>query len=163
MLRKGQDRDAAVGALVLVAGALLFALVYGKEAHPTASAGYNLVARFNRADGVAVGTDVRMSGVVVGKVAAQSLDSQYNAVIELRIASNLGLPVDTAAAIQADGLLSSKYIELKPGAEEKVLGPGAEITYTQGSMVLEDLLELIINQARAKRGYLDRPLPSSRE
>jgi len=162
MLGKGQDRDTAVGALVLLAGALMFGLVYSKEAHPTAS-GYNLVARFNRADGVAVGTDVRMSGVVVGKVAAESLDPQFNAVIELRIASNLGLPVDTAAAIQADGLLSAKYIELKPGAEEKVLGPGAEITYTQGSMVLEDLLEMIINQARAKRGYLDRPMPNTAE
>lgn len=159
MLRKGTDRDAVIGAMVLVVGALMLGLVYGKDAQKTGN-GYDLNARFRHADGVTVGTDVRMSGVVVGKVAAATLDPQFRALTTLRVKSDIKLPTDTAAAIQTDGLLGNKYIELKPGAEDAVLGPGSEITYTQDAVVVEDLLEMIVNQGRAKRGYLDRPLPN---
>jgi phospholipid/cholesterol/gamma-HCH transport system substrate-binding protein len=160
-MRKGQDRDALVGVIVIVAAALLFGLVYAKEMNSGSDGGYSLNARFRKADGIALGSQVRLSGVVVGKVVAEELDNQFRAVTTLRIASSLGLPSDTAAVIQTDGLLGSKYIELRPGAEDTVLLPGQEITFTQDSMVLEDLMELIINQARAKRGYLDRPLPGT--
>ena len=161
VLKKGKDRDALVGAVVIVTATLLFGFVYGKEMHSGDSGGYTVNARFRRADGISLGSDVRLSGVVVGKVVAEELDQQFRAITTLRLASNLGLPMDTAAVIQTDGLLGAKYIELRPGAEDDVLKPGQEITFTQDSMVLEDLLDLIINQARAKRGYLDRPLPGA--
>ena len=159
MMRKGPDRDAVVGALVVAAAALLFAMVYGKQATSADGAGYTLTARFGQADGITIGSAVRLSGVAVGKVVDESLDSRFRAVTTLHLAAGLALPTDTAAVIQTDGLLGAKYIDLRPGAEDAVLKPGAEITYTQGSLVVEDLLEMIINQARAKRGYVNRPLP----
>ncbi len=159
MMRKGPDRDAVVGAIVVVAAVLLFAMVYGKAATSAEGAGYPLIARFGQADGITVGSAVRLSGVTVGKVVSESLDPQFRAVTTLRVAANLALPTDTAAVIQGDGLLGTKYVDLRPGAEDAVLKPGAEITYTQGSLVVEDLLEMIIDQARVKRGYVDRPLP----
>jgi len=155
---KGEDRDIVVGAVVLVTAALLFAMVYDKEEHSGSAAGYSLQARFRHADGLAIGADVRLSGVVVGKVAKEELDSQYRALTTLRLDPTLSLPTDTAAAIQTDGLLGAKYLDLKPGGDDAALKPGAEITYTQDSLMLEDLLEMIIDQGRAKRGYLDKPL-----
>jgi phospholipid/cholesterol/gamma-HCH transport system substrate-binding protein len=163
MMRKGPDRDAVVGAVMVAAAALLFALVYSKQATSTEGAGYSLTARFGQADGITVGSAVRLSGVNVGKVVDESLDPQFRAVTTLRVAASLALPTDTAAVIQTDGLLGAKYIDLRPGAEEDTLKPGAEITYTQGSLVVEDLLEMIINQARAKRGYVNRPLPGDEQ
>ena len=157
---KGEDRDIVVGAVVLVTAALLFALVYGKEIHSSPGSGYTLLARFRHADGLAIGADVRLSGVVVGKVVAEDLDSDYRAVTSLRLAADVALPIDTAAAIQTDGLLGSKYLDLKPGGDDVLLKPGAEISFTQDSMMFEDLLEMIINQGRAKRGYLGKPLSS---
>ena len=158
MMRKGPDRDALVGGAVVAFAALLLVLVYGRQM--TASeGGYTLTARFGHAEGIAIGSSVRLSGVDVGKVVGETLDPQFRAVTTLQVAANLALPTDTAAVIQTDGLLGSKYIDLRPGAEEAVLKPGAEITYTQGSLVIEDLLEMIVNQARAKRGYANRPLP----
>ncbi len=158
IMRKGPDRDAVVGGAVVFVAALLLALVYGRQM-TAADGGYTLTARFGHAEGIGIGSAVRLSGVDVGKVVGEKLDSQFRAVTTLQIAGNLALPTDTAAVIQTDGLLGSKYIDLRPGAEDAVLKPGAEITYTQGSLVIEDLLEMIVNQARAKRGYANRPLP----
>lgn len=162
MVTKGGTRDTVTGAVVVAAAALLLGLVYAKDGGPTrenTADGYLLTARFQRLDGIAVGSVVRLSGVAVGKVVEQHLDPQFRAVTTLRIASNVALTADTAAVIQTDGLLGAKFIELKPGADEKVLKAGEEIPFTQDAMVIEELLDMIVQQARAKRGYLDKPLP----
>lgn len=161
MVTKGGWRDTIIGAIVISVAAVLLVLVYAKDNAPSSDdAGYVLTARFKRADGIAVGSPVRMSGVTVGKVVAQTLDLQFNAVTTLRIDPSVQLTADTAAAIHTDGLLGAKYIELQPGGDETMLKPGEEVPFTQDSMVIEDLLDKIIQQARAKRGYLDKPVPS---
>jgi phospholipid/cholesterol/gamma-HCH transport system substrate-binding protein len=162
MVTKGGYRDTIIGAIVVLVAVILFALVYAKEDRPKrgAEAGYLLSARFSRADGIAVGSDVRLSGVSIGKVVEQRLAPDYRAIVTIRIAANLKLTADTAAAIQTDGLLGAKYIELKPGGDDAVLQPGQEIAYTQDAMVLEDLVDMIIQQAKAKRGYAGKPVPS---
>ena len=162
MVTKGGYRDTIIGAIVVLVAAILFGLVYAKEDGPRrgADAGYLLSARFNRADGIGLGSDVRLSGVSVGKVVEQRLAPDFRAILTVRIAANIKLTADTAAAIQTDGLLGAKYIELKPGGDDAVLTPGQEIAYTQDSMVLEDLVDMIIQQAKAKRGYAGKPVPS---
>lgn len=159
MPMKRQDRDAFVGAAILMAGALLFGLVYGREMRRADTSGYLLTAHFHQADGIGVGSAVRLSGVAVGQVVAASLGPDFRAALTLRIDNGIQLPDDTGAAIQTDGLMGAKYIDLRVGADDAVLAPGAEITYTQDSIVLDDLLNMVIDQARAKRGYLGKPLP----
>jgi phospholipid/cholesterol/gamma-HCH transport system substrate-binding protein len=156
------DRDAVTGGAVLLVGAVLLMLAFaigGKK--DDAGGGYVLSARFNRADGVAVGSSVRLSGTVVGRVVGQTLDDRYRALLTLRLRDDVKLTSDTAAVIYTDGLLGAKFIELKPGGDDQMLKPGAEIQYTQDAVVIEDLLDMIIQQGRAKRGYLDKPLPST--
>jgi len=156
------DRDVITGGAVVLVGAVLLMIAFavgGKS--DDAGDGYVLKARFNRADGIGVGSAVRLSGTVVGRVAEQALDERYRAVLTLRLRKDIQLTGDTAAVIYTDGLLSAKFVELKPGGDEQMLKPGAEIQYTQDAVVLEDLLDMIIQQGRAKRGYLDKPLPSA--
>lgn len=156
------DRDALTGGAVVVIGALLLILAFavgGKK--EDGGDGYVLTARFNRADGINVGSSVRVSGTVVGHVVSQVLDEHYRALVTVRLKNDIKLTSDTAAVIYTDGLLGAKYIELKPGGEEEMLKPGAEIAYTQDAVVIEDLLDMIIQQGRAKRGFLDKPLPST--
>lgn len=163
MVTKGGNRDTIIGAFVVLVAALLLGLVYAKDDGPggdTTEAGYLLTARFARADGIAVGSDVRLSGVSVGKVVGQRLAPDFKAVTTLRVASNIALTIDTAAAIHTDGLLGAKYIELKPGGDDAVLKPGQEIPYTQDAMVIEELMDMIIQQAKAKRGFAGKPVPS---
>ncbi len=156
------DRDTVTGGAVVLVGALLLMLAFavgGKSAD--SSDGYTLKARFNRADGINVGSAVRLSGTVVGRVVGQDLDDRYRALLTLRLRKDVQLTSDTAAVIYTDGLLGAKFVELKPGGDEQMLKAGAEIQYTQDAVVIEDLLDMIIQQGRAKRGYLDKPLPST--
>jgi phospholipid/cholesterol/gamma-HCH transport system substrate-binding protein len=62
--------------------------------------------------------------------------------------------MDTAALIHTDGLLGSKYIELQPGGEDKLVKPGGAVIYTQDAVDIIDLLEKIVDQAKSKRAKL---------
>ncbi len=99
---------------------------------------------------------MRLSGIRVGRVVGQKLDDSYRAVITMRLTPELHLSTDTAAVIHTDGLLGAKYISLEPGGDEKRLPPGGEITYTQDSVVIEDLLETIISEAKIRRGIVEQ-------
>ena len=144
------DRETIIGGAVILVGAVILAVVYGTVGH-AALPGYDLMARFNKAEGITVGSDVRLSGVSVGKVVAQQLDDRFRAEITMRLQPGTAVPDDGAALIQTDGLLGAKYIALQPGGDETNLKPGDEIRYTQDSLSVDDLLELIIAQAEAKR------------
>ncbi|PKU21415.1 MlaD family protein [Telmatospirillum siberiense] len=145
-----RDRETLIGAGVVLAGALILAVSYGGAGRASLP-GYDLVAHFNKADGIGLGSDVRLSGVSVGKVAGQALDDRFRAIITMRMAPDVPVPADSAALIQTDGLLGAKYIAIQPGADEVNLKAGEEMRYSQDSMNLQDLLELIIAQAQAKR------------
>lgn len=163
MATKRGDRDTIIGAVVVLVAAIMLGLIYAKEDGPgknSTDAGYLLNARFNRTDGIGVGSDVRLSGVSVGKVIETHLSPDFRAVTTLRVAANVALTLDTAAVIHTDGLLGAKYIELKPGGDERILKPGGEISYTQDAMVIEELMDMIIEQAKAKRGFAGKPVPS---
>ncbi|CCG40351.1 MlaD family protein [Magnetospirillum molischianum] len=156
------DRDAVIGGGVLIIGALSMMLVFfvGDQARKDENS-FSVTARFNRADGIVVGSPVRLSGAPIGFVAAQALDDKYRALLTLNLRGGVHLPADSTALIHTDGLLGAKYIELRPGGDDALLKPGQEIEYTQDAVVIEDLLDMIIQQARAKRGYLDKPLPTT--
>lgn len=145
-----REKETLIGAIVVAGLALVLATSYGGSGRASVQ-GYDLTARFNKAEGIAVGSDVRLSGVSVGKVVGQSLDNRYRAVLAMRVNADVQLPDDSAALIQTDGLLGSKFIALQPGGSEANLKPGQEFAATQDSMNVRDLLEMIIDQANAKR------------
>jgi phospholipid/cholesterol/gamma-HCH transport system substrate-binding protein len=156
------DRDTVTGGAVVLVGALLLAISFAIAGRSDETGtGYQLNARFNHADGIGVGSTVRLSGTPVGKVVRQGLDDQYRAVLTFELRPDIQLSADTAAVIYSDGLLGAKFVELKPGGDDQMLKAGQEIQYTQDAVVLEDLMDLIIQQGRAKRGYLDKPLPAT--
>lgn len=109
---------------------------------------YELVARFPNVTGVSVGTDVRVSGMKVGRVVAQELDPKtWQAVVRMAIDRRVSLPVDSSAAITSEGLLGGSFIALMPGGEEEKLAPGDEIVDTQGATDLMGLVGAVINRS----------------
>jgi phospholipid/cholesterol/gamma-HCH transport system substrate-binding protein len=138
--------ETVLGALVLLVAAAFLAYAYGRS-DVGDPGGYELVARFDRVDGLADGADVRISGIKVGTVLGQQLDPQsFRAVVRFSVASGIELPSDSSAAIVSEGLLGGKYISLAPGGEDRILGDGDAITLTQSSVVLENLIgQLIFN------------------
>jgi len=132
--------ETIMGAVVLVVAGLFLFFAY-TTSNVRATDGYQLIARFNRVDGLANGSDVRLSGIKIGSVISQHLDPKsYRAVVGIAIDNSIKLPTDTTARIQSDGLLGNTYMVLEPGGSEDMLPPGGEIEYTQDAVNLVDLL-----------------------
>ena len=109
---------------------------------------------------LANGSDVRMSGIKIGSVVAQSLDPQtYRAIVRLSVDSAIKLPEDTTARIQSDGLLGNTYMVLEPGGAEEMIPPGGKIRYTQSSVSLENLIGKLIFSAPAGKPETGAPPP----
>ena len=151
MAAQDENRTILVGAGVLLALIAGLVGVHINSAREKAE-GYPVTARFDKAEGVSTGTEVRLGGIKVGKVTQQKLDGGFGAVLTLRLSDSVKLPVDSNAVIQTQGLLGAKFISLQPGGDDKILQPGEAIAYTQGSLALQDLLGMIISQAESAHG-----------
>ena len=134
--------ETMIGAAVLaVAGGFLVYAAQTVDMSGVGSGYYEVNAGFRKASGVAVGADVRVSGVKVGAVSGLRLDPEtYRAIASLSIRQDVKLPEDSVAAITSDGLLGGAYVAIDPGASDFFVEPGGEIENTQGSV---DLIELL--------------------
>jgi phospholipid/cholesterol/gamma-HCH transport system substrate-binding protein len=112
-----------------------------KSTKVSATGGYHLIAKFENIDGLASGSDVKISGVKIGTVENQFLDEKnFRATLKIMINPNVKLPTDSSAKVSSEGLLGSKYLSITPGGDENLLKEGEEIQFTQSSVNFEDLL-----------------------
>jgi phospholipid/cholesterol/gamma-HCH transport system substrate-binding protein len=143
--------EALIGLVVVLLAIGFVSFAYGRTQAGTAADGYLLKARFTNVAGVAPGTDVRMAGIKVGKVAGQSLDpASFQAVLELSIDKGLQLPIDSSAAVTTEGILGGTFIALVPGGETTMLKPGEEIAETSGATDLMALIGGFVNKSGDK-------------
>ena len=139
--------EALIGAGVLALAIWFVTFAYGRTQSGGVSDGYTISARFPNTSGVSVGTDVRVSGLKVGTVAAETLDTTtYQAVLQLTIDNKVKLPLDTSAAITSEGILGGNYISLAPGGDPEMLKSGDEISDTQGAVDMMSLIGSVINK-----------------
>jgi phospholipid/cholesterol/gamma-HCH transport system substrate-binding protein len=132
--------ETIVGALVLVVAGVFVFYAFAKSDRG-GPAGYEILARFDRIDGLKRGADVTLSGVKVGSVTGFDLDRKtYQAVVRMMVSSNVSLPVDTHAKIVSESLLGGMVVVLEPGGDTKMLTAGGEIDRTQGAVPLSELI-----------------------
>jgi len=132
--------ETLLGAVVLVVAIGFVVFAYNRSGVATVS-GYEVSAAFNRVDGIANGSDVRIGGIKVGTVIDRALEPEtFRAVLRMSIDETVELPLDSTAAVVSDGLLGGKFIDLQPGAEETLIKDGGRIAYTQSSLLLEELI-----------------------
>lgn len=140
--------ETILGAVVAVVAIGFFAFAAAQAGQTGAQGGYDISARFQRVDGVNVGSDVRISGVKVGVVRAISLDPEtYLARVTLAMSDGVQVPDDSTARIASDGLLGGAYVSIEPGSMDP-LPAGGEILNTQGSV---DLLTLFASFAQSSQ------------
>lgn len=140
--------EALIGLLVVIVAIGFVVFAYGRTQAGGTADGYLLKARFTNVSGVSPGTDVRMAGIRVGKVAGQSLDPvSFQAVLDLSIDKGLKLPSDSSAAITTEGILGGTFVALTPGGDEITLKPGEEITETSGATDLMALIGGFVNKS----------------
>ena len=136
--------ETVMGAVVL-AGAVFFGYVAYQAADITTSSGYQIQAEFGNVAGLSVGDDVILSGIKIGSVASQSLDSDtYSALVTISIEEGILLPDDSSARITASSLLGGNYLEIMPGLSDEMLTVGDVIYDTRDPVSLTDLLGKVV-------------------
>ena len=132
--------ETLIGAAVIAVAVFFLAFAYNSTGSGPVT-GYDVQAKFNRVDGVSVGTDVRLSGIKVGTVSKLALDPKtYNAVVTISLGREVKLPDDSSVRITSEGLLGSQYLSIEPGGSMTMIAPGGEIENTQGAIDLIGLL-----------------------
>ncbi len=142
--------ETVLGAIVAViaVGFFIFAAAQAR-AGGGQTGGVEYFARFQRVDGISVGSDVRVSGVKVGAVRTIGLDpATYMAKLTLTVDQSVQVPEDSVARVSSDGLLGGAYISIEPTGVDPI-PPGGEIVNTQGSV---DLLTVLASAAQSMGG-----------
>ncbi len=134
--------ETAIGFLVLIA-AIAFGgyAVTSQRLWTSPQDTYQLEARFDTIGGVTTGTDVKISGVKVGRVAGFKLDPlTFEASLQIEIPSHIALPTDSAIRIASDGLLGGSHIQIEPGYNVDMFKEGDAFELTYGATNLMDLI-----------------------
>lgn len=136
--------ETVMGGVVLAVAVFFLVFAYSSASLQNVE-GYELMARFDRIDGLEMGSDVRVGGVKVGSVIGQSLNTDdWVAEVRMTIDRSIHLPTDTVAVITSESLLGGKFLALDPGFEEETIPEGGTIQYTQSVPGLEQLLGQVI-------------------
>ncbi|MCL5778722.1 outer membrane lipid asymmetry maintenance protein MlaD [Limibaculum sp. FT325] len=141
--------ETLIGAIVLaVAGGFLVYAANTADLGFGKADGYRVVANFRKAEGIAVGGDVRIAGVKVGSITDMELNSKtYFAAVTLTLQNGIEIPEDSVAKITSASLLGDSYVAIDPGAAEFMLADGDELVNTQSSVSVGDLIGRFIHGA----------------
>ena len=139
---------AGAGVVAVDAGFLIY-MMSGNLSAPSGT--YALTASFRSAEGISVGSDVRLAGVKVGTITDMKLNPQtYFADIAVALDSTVQLPTDSAILISSEGLLGGNFVEIIPGGADENLIAGDQIEDTQGSVSLISLLMKFVSGGDGK-------------
>jgi phospholipid/cholesterol/gamma-HCH transport system substrate-binding protein len=99
---------------------------------------YGLTATFDDATGLLEADNVKVAGVVVGKVTGVSID-QGRARVGFSVRTSVKLPSDSTAAIRWRNLIGQRYLYLYPGTGSTVLRDGDRVTRTRSVVDVGEL------------------------
>lgn len=141
--------ETILGAAVAAVAIGFFAFAAAQAGQTGGGQGYDLTARFQNVSGIAVGSDVRVSGVKVGVVKAIALDpATYMAQVTFTLNDGVQVLDESTARVMSDGLLGGAYVAIEPAGID-ALAEGAEIPNTQSAV---DLLTLFASFASQSQG-----------
>ena len=150
--------ETLIGTAVVVIAAAFFFFAYQASDKGRAVGGYRISAEFDNAEGVSVGTDVRVAGVKIGSVVGFTLNPEnFLANVVMELDPQVKLTEDATAKVTAEGLLGSKFISLEQGGAETILAEGGVISNTQGAVDIWSL----ISQAMFDNKKAAAPAPGS--
>jgi phospholipid/cholesterol/gamma-HCH transport system substrate-binding protein len=135
------SREARVGIFVLLGLIILTYFTFRVSKWGLiAEKGYPLTVDFDTAAGLEPKSDVKMAGVPIGKVEEIKLAGN-RARLVLRIRSEIGIPADSVASIQSQGLLGEKYVEILPGKDtRRNLPAGGRVANTQSPTNFDEMV-----------------------
>ncbi len=143
-----------VGFTLSCFGILLFLWITFGGPTPLRAKTYEVKVPFDEATALVSQSDVRISGVSVGKVdnVALSADGKHALAILNIVDTYAPLPVDTRATLRTKTLLGETYVELTPGNRDAAKVPdGGTLPYAQvaKSVQLDEILRAFDPKTRA--------------
>ncbi len=143
--------ETLIGAVVIAVAIGFLVFAYMRTGSGSLS-GYEINARLPKADGLAVGTDVRLAGIKVGTVTDLTLDAKsYLVTVHMSIRDDIKLPVDSSVLVTQAGFLGGQYLSITPGGDDKMMAPGAFFENAQGSIDVMGLVNRFTSGAAASQ------------
>jgi phospholipid/cholesterol/gamma-HCH transport system substrate-binding protein len=143
----------AVGFALSCFGLLLFLWIAFGGPIPLKPEGYRFTVPFDEATQLAVESDVRISGVSVGKVKRVDLSDEGLAEATIELDGRYApIPSDTRAILRQKTLLGETYVELTPGSEHAgSLPEGGDLPVAQVSeaVQLDEIFRAFDDRTRA--------------
>ena len=126
--------ESLIGAGVVAVALLFAALAYYRTGTGSVS-GYEINAKLPKADGLAIGTDVRLAGIKVGTVSDLTLDPKtYLVTVHMNMREDIKLPLDSSVLVTQAGFLGGQYLSITPGGDEQMMAAGSFFENAQGSI-----------------------------
>jgi phospholipid/cholesterol/gamma-HCH transport system substrate-binding protein len=146
-------RDLVAGIFVLVGIAAVAVLAFRVGANPLLDrGGLRIYAVFDQTGGLKPRAPVEIAGVKVGQVSDIALSPDFRARVGLDLRDGLQLPVDSSASIVTAGVLGDRYVSLQLGGDDRMLGTGDEISFTESAVILERLIGKLVHNAGVNNG-----------
>jgi phospholipid/cholesterol/gamma-HCH transport system substrate-binding protein len=138
------DKELFVG-LFMIAGIICLGYLSVKIARSEilGTRGYEVYALFSNSGGLKNGSSITIAGVEVGRIRSISLDD-YQARIVMGLQEGVKIQEDAIAAVKTKGLIGEKFIEITPGASDKIIPPGGRIRETLPPVDLEQLISKFV-------------------
>jgi phospholipid/cholesterol/gamma-HCH transport system substrate-binding protein len=156
---KNGSGEIGLGLLTLAILGLIFSYATWGRAL-TDLGGFEVTATYRRVDGLIVGSKVRLTGIDVGQVASMKVNADSDrADVTMRIRSGVDIPIDSVAAIVSDSLFGDKFIEIDPGGDDRMLGPGGRFDFVQDSIDLIGIFQKMVEAAERRLGIDPSELP----
>ena len=159
---KNSTVETLIGTAVVAIAAAFFIYAYQASERGGTAGSYRISAEFDNAEGVSIGTDVRVAGVKVGSVVDFTLNPEnFQANVKMELDPKVQLTEDASAKVTAEGLLGSKFISLEQGGAETMLAEGGVISNTQGAVDIWSLISqaMFENKGRASGGAAETQTP----
>jgi virulence factor Mce-like protein len=99
---------------------------------------YGLTATFDDATGLMRADNVKVAGVVVGRVGSVKID-QGRAKVTFSVKDSVKVPADSSVAIRWRNLIGERYLYVYPGTVSTVLGGGDTVTKTRSVVDVGEL------------------------
>ena len=99
---------------------------------------YKLTATFDDATGLLIADNVKVAGVVVGKVTSVTINNG-KAKVEFSLKDSVKVPADSQVAIRWRNLIGQRYLYVYPGTASTVLKNGDRVTKTRSVVDVGEL------------------------
>ena len=141
MIRIAVKFGAFVAVCLLFTGYLAFTIGNIDVRDPLGRGTYELTATFDDVTGLIRDDNVKVAGVVIGKVTEVSTEAG-RAVVTFRVDEDHGpIPRDSTAAVRWRNLIGQRYLYLYPGDAAEALEDGDEIDRTTSVVDLGELFD----------------------